>query len=276
MFERKKCSFVRYFNFKNVNQEIYENIVSWFEKYTESLVCDTEEIQVNLDLKKNHSFNTTKIIEALALTINMSEVDILLAKSAAILHDVGRFEQLLKYNTFADTDQINHIDLGIAFIKEQEFTSLISDEELEIILDCIKYHTGSEIPKSMDEKNRIFIQLIREADRIDILNIVSKYYSNYKPGSNKRLELELADKPDISKKVFKSIMDEKVVDYKDVLTLNDLKLQQMSWIFDLNLKQSFRIVSEKTYLKLIYDTLPKKDSVIDMYRQMKIFLENEL
>jgi len=128
----------------------------------------------------------------------------------------------------------------------------------------------------MDEKNRIFIQLIREADRIDILNIVSKYYSNYKPGSNKRLELELADKPDISKKVFKSIMDEKVVDYKDVLTLNDLKLQQMSWIFDLNLKQSFRIVSEKTYLKLIYDTLPKKDSVIDMYRQMKIFLENEL
>nr|WP_152733167.1 HD domain-containing protein [Marinifilum sp. N1E240] len=276
MFERKKCSFVRYFNFKNVNQEIYENIVSWFEKYTESLVCDTEEIQVNLDLKKNHSFNTTKIIEALALTINMSEVDILLAKSAAILHDVGRFEQLLKYNTFADTDQINHIDLGIAFIKEQEFTSLISDEELEIILDCIKYHTGSEIPKSMDEKNRIFIQLIREADRIDILNIVSKYYSNYKPGSNKRLEMELADKPDISKKVFKSIMDEKVVDYKDVLTLNDLKLQQMSWIFDLNLKQSFRIVSEKTYLKLIYDTLPKKDSVIDMYRQMKIFLENEL
>jgi len=259
-----------------VNQEIYENIVSWFEKYTESLVCDTEEIQVNLDLKKNHSFNTTKIIEALALTIDMSEVDILLAKSAAILHDVGRFEQLLKYNTFADTDQINHIDLGIAFIKEQEFTSLISDEELEIILDCIKYHTGSEIPKSMDEKNRIFIQLIREADRIDILNIVSKYYSNYKPGSNKRLELELADKPDISKKVFKSIMDEKVVDYKDVLTLNDLKLQQMSWIFDLNLKQSFRIVSEKTYLKLIYDTLPKKDSVIDMYRQMKIFLENEL
>ena len=276
MFERKKCSFVRYFNFKNVNQEIYENIVSWFEKYTESLVCDTEEIQVNLDLKKNHSFNTTKIIEALALTINMSEVDILLAKSAAILHDVGRFEQLLKYNTFADTDQINHIDLGIAFIKEQEFTSLISDEELEIILDCIKYHTGSEIPKTMDEKNRIFIQLIREADRIDILNIVSKYYSNYKPGSNKRLEMELADKPDISKKVFKSIMDEKVVDYKDVLTLNDLKLQQMSWIFDLNLKQSFRIVSEKTYLKLIYDTLPKKDSVIDMYRQMKIFLENEL
>jgi len=259
-----------------VNQEIYENIVSWFEKYTESLVCDTEEIQVNLDLKKNHSFNTTKIIEALALTINMSEVDILLAKSAAILHDVGRFEQLLKYNTFADTDQINHIDLGIAFIKEQEFISLISDEELEIILDCIKYHTGSEIPKSMDEKNRIFIQLIREADRIDILNIVSKYYSNYKPGSNKRLEMELADKPDISKKVFKSIMDEKVVDYKDVLTLNDLKLQQMSWIFDLNLKQSFRIVSEKTYLKLIYDTLPKKDSVIDMYRQMKIFLENEL
>lgn len=276
MFERKKCSFVRYFNFKNVNQEIYENIVSWFEKYTESLVCDTEEIQVNLDLKKNHSFNTTKIIEALALTIDMSEVDILLAKSAAILHDVGRFEQLLKYNTFADTDQINHIDLGIAFIKEQEFTSLISDEELEIILDCIKYHTGSEIPKTMDEKNRIFIQLIREADRIDILNIVSKYYSNYKPGSNKRLEMELADKPDISKKVFKSIMDEKVVDYKDVLTLNDLKLQQMSWIFDLNLKQSFRIVSEKTYLKLIYDTLPKKDSVIDMYRQMKIFLENEL
>ena len=71
-------------------------------------------------------------------------------------------------------------------------------------------------------------------------------------------------------------MEDKVVDAKDVLTLNDLKILQMSWVFDLNFKRSFKIVSERTFLKQIYETLPKKDLVIDMYRQMKIYLENHL
>ncbi len=71
-------------------------------------------------------------------------------------------------------------------------------------------------------------------------------------------------------------MAEKVSSREDVETVNDLKLHQMSWVFDLKYKRSFKVVSEKSYIKAIFETLPKRDLVIDMYRNMKIFMENQL
>ena len=88
--------------------------------------------------------------------------------------------------------------------------------------------------------------------------------------------MELKDMPAIAKKVCNAIMDEKIAKREDVETVNDLKLSQMSWIFDMKHKRSFKIVSEKSYIKAIFETLPKRDVVIDMYRNMKIFMENQL
>lgn len=259
-----------------MNQEIYENIELWFDNYSASFTSNNEEIQLNLELKRNHSFNSVEIISDLSLANNLNESETLIAKTIALLHDVGRFEQLCKHETFSDSEQINHIEIGISILKSENILSSLSDDVCEIILECIKYHDINEIPKTVPENIIPYLKLIRDADRIDALNIVSKYYSECKPGKNKRLEMELADKPEISKKVYKAIMDEKVVTKKDILTLNDQKLYQMSWVYDFNFKKSFKIISEKSYLKKIYESLPKKDEVIDMYRQMKIFLENKL
>ncbi|NOU61728.1 HD domain-containing protein [Marinifilum caeruleilacunae] len=259
-----------------MNQEIYENIRSWFDTYSNSLTSENDEIQFNIELKRNHSFNTVELLSDLMQEASVSETETLIARISALVHDVGRFEQLMNYETFSDTDHVNHIDLGISLLQSENVLSELDDDKKEIVFECIRYHGVDVLPKSINENALTIAKLLRDADRIDALNIVSKYYSEYKSGTNKRLEMELADQPEISKKVYKAIVDEKVVSNKDVLTLNELKLHQMSWIYDLNFKKSFKIVSEKNYLKKMYETLPKKDEVIDMYRQMKIFLENQL
>ncbi|MCY1634806.1 HD domain-containing protein [Marinifilum sp. D737] len=259
-----------------MNQEIYQNIESWFETYSNSFSSENEEIQLNFDLKRNHSFNTVELITELSSECELNDEQLLISKTIALLHDVGRFEQLLKHETFSDNEQDNHIDLGIDLLKSENVLGKLEEDTAQIIFECIRYHDIDNLPKSVNENALTFLKLLRDADRIDILNILSKYYTEYKPGANKRLEMELADKPEISKMVYKLVMDEKVVSKKDVLTLNEQKLHQMSWVYDLNFKKSFKVVSEKNYLKKIYESLPKKDEVIDMYRQMKIYLENNL
>ncbi|WP_321516764.1 HD domain-containing protein [Marinifilum fragile] len=259
-----------------MNQEIYQNIKFWFDTYTNRFLSENDEIQLNFDLKRSHSFNMVEIITELSLDCELDDDQLLIAKTIALLHDVGRFEQLLKHETFSDNEQDNHIDLGIAILKSENVLEQLEEETVQIIFECIRFHEISTLPKSINENALTFLKLLRDADRIDILNIFSKYYSECKPGTNKRLEMELADKPEISKMVYKSVMDEKVISKKDILTLNEQKLHQMSWVYDLNFKRSFKVVSEKNYLKKIYESLPKKDEVIDMYRQMKIYLENNL
>jgi len=260
-----------------VNQEIYDNIKTWFDGYINSFSIENKEIEQNIDIIRSHSFHVVGLIEELGLQSNLSDTDIYLAKVCGLLHDIGRFNQLLNHGTFSDTDQINHVDLGISLITEDiPVTALLGEEIKDIVVECIRYHESTELPKSISDKSLPVLLILRDADRLDNLKLMADYYSEHKPGFNKRLELELSNNSNISKKIHQYIMDEKVVDSKQILSLSDLKLQQMSWVFDFQFKRSFQIASENTYLKRIYECLPKKDIVIDMYRQMKIYMENKL
>ena len=59
-------------------------------------------------------------------------------------------------------------------------------------------------------------------------------------------------------------------------TVTDFKLVQMAFVYDLNFKESFSIVGKRQYLKHIFDTMPKNDRVFEMYRRVKIHVENHL
>jgi hypothetical protein len=56
----------------------------------------------------------------------------------------------------------------------------------------------------------------------------------------------------------------------------DVKIMQMSWVFDLNFKASVGYVLEKRYLEKIYESMSKSDRIIDIYRKVKVFTENKM
>ncbi|MCZ4695206.1 HD domain-containing protein [Ancylomarina euxinus] len=257
-------------------EESYNKIRTWYDAYVLEFSSEDSEIQINIDLLKEHASRVIENVNELALSINIDESNLFLLQTAALLHDIGRFDQLVKHGTYADNEYSNHIQIGLNVIEEHDVLMGLEEEERLLVIDCVKMHDLSELPKISDEQSLILIDLLRDADRIDVLRIVSDYYTHKKVHPNRHLDMELKDMPAIAKKVSSAIMAEKVVRREDVETVNDLKLSQMSWIFDMKHKRSFKIVSEKSYIKAIFETLPKSDVVIDMYRNMKIFMENQL
>jgi len=259
-----------------VIEESYNKIRTWYDAYVLEFSSEDSEIQINIDLLKEHASRVIENVNELALSVNLDESNLFLLKTAALLHDIGRFEQLVKHGTYADNEDSNHIQIGLTLIEEHEVLKTLEEEERQLVIDCVRMHDLSELPKIADEHSLVMIDLLRDADRIDVLRIVSDYYTHKKVHPNRHLDMELKDMPAIAKKIGKAIMAEKVARREDVETVNDLKLYQMSWVFDLNHKRSFKLVSEKGYIKAVFETLPKNDSVIDMYRNMKIFMENQL
>ena len=257
-------------------EESYNKIRTWYDAYVLEFSSEDPEIQINIDLLKEHASRVIENVNELALSINFDESNLFLLQAAALLHDIGRFEQLVKHGTYADNEDSNHIQIGLSVIEEHEVLKALEEEERQLVIDCVKKHDLSELPKNSDEHSLAMIDLLRDADRIDVLRIVSDYYTHKKVHPNRHLDMELKDMPAIAKKIGKAVMAEKVATREDVVTLNDLKLYQMSWIFDMKHKRSFKMVSEKSYIKAIFETLPKSDIVIDMYRNMKIFMENQL
>ena len=259
-----------------MRQESYNKIRTWYDVYVSEFSSEDSEIQMNIDLIKEHASRVLDNVKELGASIEIDESNLLLLKISAFLHDIGRLEQLVKLGTYADNDESNHIQIGLNVIEEYDVLDVLDEKEKQLIIDCVKMHDLSVLPKIEDEQFLALIQVLRDADRIDVLRIVSEYYTHKKIYPNKCLDMELKDIPGISKKISKAIMNEEIAKHDDVENVNDLKLTQMSWVFDIKNKRGFKMISDKGYVKAIFETLPKNDDVIDMYRNMKIFMGNQL
>ena len=87
---------------KNSGEKLLERFIQlekWFDNYTASFKSEDSKIQQNFDLK---IFHTKKVLENASIiskSLQLDDLDTYIAKAAALLHDVGRFEQFKRYKT---------------------------------------------------------------------------------------------------------------------------------------------------------------------------------
>ena len=71
----------------------------------------------------------------------------------------------------------------------------------------------------------------------------------------------MPDLPEYSEDVLAGIYKKEIVSLLKVKTLNDFKLLQLSWIFDLNFMPSFQLLNERDYMQRIISHLPQTDGI---------------
>ena len=87
--------------------------------------------------------------------------------------------------------------------------------------------------------------------------------------------LGLPDLPGYSEDVLSRIYHKKIIALSDIQSLNDFKLLQLSWIFDLNFQPSFALLVQRDYISRIADCLPGTEEMkravafLTEYVQMK-------
>jgi len=240
---------------------LIKKYISWFDNYVNSFIKKRPELKENLLIKVVHSKNVMDEIVGIAKSLNLQKDELFLAEVIGLFHDIGRFEQYVRYETFSDSKSQNHAELGVEVLKKENVLSDLCDVEREIVFRAIKNHSKAEISNNEPEEIEFFSQLIRDADKLDIWRLVTEYYMLKDEKENKSLELELPDSDEISEKVIQSIVDRKIVKKEDMKTLNDFKLLQIAWVFDLNFNYSKSRLIEKKYLDKIFDTLPDNDVI---------------
>ena len=78
------------------------------ENYIEEFASRDPNIQKAVDLKQAHTEHVCDAILDIGRHEGLSNDDLALAEIAALLHDIGRFEQYRKYKTFSDVRWENH------------------------------------------------------------------------------------------------------------------------------------------------------------------------
>ena len=242
---------------------------------------DAEDVKVQL--KTAHTFRVAALADRIARSLALSPEDTDLAWLLGMLHDIGRFEQLKQYHTFIDSQSVNHAALSADILFGRgdaagsrgatdgfsgaapdgisgtapdggrtgvmEYHPLIRDyiddaSEDAIIEKAVRLHNVFALPAGLTERERMFCQILRDADKLDILKVNREYTCE-----------EIYDVPEaelrsskISDAVLEDALARRNVERSHVSKPMDRLVSHISLTYGLVYPESVRIAEEQGYL----------------------------
>ena len=248
---------------------------SWFTEYTRNFYTDNAEDCRNIDLKVRHTYLVCENIVGIAKEEQLGFNDLMIAEAAALFHDLGRFLQYSRYKTFRDSISVNHGRLGAEILDKENILKNLPLDERQLITNTVRFHNSFEVPSFEDQQNVLFLKLIRDADKLDIWRIFTEYYEGPEDEKASAVGLGLPDLPDYSKTVLSCLYEKKLATLSGLKTLNDLKLMQLSWVYDLNFRHSFKLLAERSYIRKIATALPQTEEIAVAVSIIKKFVHEK-
>lgn len=227
-------------------------------------------------LKIDHTLRVCHDNKTLCTAIRADSEVVFISTIVALFHDIGRFEQFQKYNTFADRHSVNHATLAIEIIERYNLLADLSSEELNKVITAIRLHNIRELPMDLDEHQRLFCNLVRDADKIDIYKITAELYKNPNSSESEIVGIGIKDTPEITDEVCEAIINKKNVDFSLMRSLNDFKLVQLGWVYDFNFLVSLSIIKSRGHYDTVKHYLPDVPKVKRVLDTVDAFMENQI
>lgn len=242
------------------------------KKYVSMYDINNDRIRVKI----GHIERTANIAKQIAENLNLSEEDINLAELIGLLHDIGRFEQVKKYNTFIDKDSVNHGELGVQILFEQGFIqNFVEDRKYdEIIRKSILNHNRNKANIEVsNDREQLHSNIIRDADKTDIIYMLS-FESKETAWGSSNIEKEKA-----SDEIYREFIEDRAINYQKRETSVDNLISHFAYIYDFNYDYALQIVKEKDYFKKIYQRFKFEDKetqnkINQIYKIVEQYLEN--
>ena len=233
---------------------------NWLRDYADGFIARADNPEAHI-LKKAHTIRVCREIVDLGQALGLGRAELLLAEAAACLHDAGRFRQMAQYGTFVDDLSEDHAQMGLRVMEEEGLLVGLSDREAGILRTAVACHNVAVVPKLADETALLFVRLLRDADKLDIWRVVTSDYRLGDKATPDFVRLGLADNGGYSAEALQAVMAQRLVNKAEITCLNDFKLMQISWVFDLNFAPSVRAVAARGYIPAILATLPEAEEL---------------
>jgi len=230
----------------------FNNAIRAFKDYLKQYDLNNGMIQ----LKVKHTYGVISLSEYIANDLNLSKEDIELAKLIALLHDIARFEQAKEFGDFRDYKNLDHAELGVKILFEDNFIrNFIKDNQYDdIILKAIKNHNKLNIEEGLNEKELLHAKIIRDADKTDNFRVkANDRFEDMFNSSKYKLENDT-----ITDKIYHDFMNNKIIISSERVTDMDCWVSYLAFIFDYNFNSGLKYIKEKDYINILVDRIDYK------------------
>ena len=227
-----------------------------FRSYVNSFRGKNAYVDHNITIKVEHTHRVCRHSFPIARSLDLSHKDRILVLLCALFHDIGRFPQIVRYNTFNDRKSEDHAHLGVREIKARHLLDGLGERERHAILTAIILHNRLHLPPGLSPRYRFLCNVIRDADNLDILDVLISYYRSPENGLNPALDLELPVGESLSARALDNVLSSRSVNMDTVHSRLDFRLLQASWVFDIHFDYSMRRLMESGQIRWLLDQLP--------------------
>ena len=249
-----------------------------FKKYLENYNVNDPKIS----LKITHTYEVLSSAKYIADKLSLSKEDNDLACLIALLHDIGRFEQLKEYDSYDDTLGMDHAEFGLKYLFEENNIRKFIDEDVfdEIIYKAILNHNKIKInEEGLSEREILHAKIIRDADKLDNFRVKEK--ESFVALFGEGISEDLVGTMDITDKIYKTFEEYKLIKYSDRKNFMDHWICFIAFIFDLNFNASLEFVKEKNYIDILVDRInyTNEDTKLKMENIRKIakeYIDNKI
>ena len=224
-----------------------------FEAYLDEY--DREDDKIHLKIV--HTYGVVEDAEAISRRMGLNEEDVQLAKVIGLLHDIGRFEQIKRFDSF-EPGTMEHAAYGaqLLFGPEKMIRRFVKDDRFdELICTAIEKHSDFKLEGITDERTLLHAKLIRDADKLDNCRVKLEASVEAMLGVSE----EAAGEGLISPKVWESCLRRESVRSEDRQVPVDYWVSYLAQYYDINFPETCEIIEEEKYITRIADRLHYKE-----------------
>ena len=220
-----------------------------FESYLNSYDRTDDKVR----LKIVHTYGVVGQAANIARRMRLSNEDTELAKLIALLHDLGRFEQLRRFNSF-EPDTMDHAAYGVQVLFEEGMIRKFLPESTwdPIIRTAIAKHSDYSLSGAADARTQLHARLIRDADKLDNCRVkLTDATETFLGASPEEIGAQ-----EISPAIYDTIFRNQCILSADRKTLMDYWVSYIAYFFDINFRESMDIIVENDFISRIVRRIP--------------------
>lgn len=231
-----------------------------FERYLDQYDREDDKIK----LKIVHTYGVVRCMNQITKKMGLSKEERKLAELIALLHDIGRFEQLKRFGSF-EPGLMDHAAYGAEILFEEGMIrEFIEDSRYdEIIRMAIERHSAYKLIGISDPCALLHAKLIRDADKLDNCRV------KLEDAVETMLDVsaEEVGKQQISPEVLAQVYQKTSIDNKTRNTKMDYWVSYVAYFFDINFPETLEIIQEHQYVDRIIRRIPYSN--IDTAKKMR-------
>ena len=221
----------------------------------------TNYVYINYDMnneliskKYYHSLRVAKIMQLLAKKLNVSDDDILLSFKLGLCHDLGRFHEVVRNGQF-DNRIFDHGAYSNKILYNDNFINYMDIREHLLFRKAIYLHNKKDVSDDLTNRELLFANLLRDADKIDILGL---------RGAGNKLSFDSIP----SEVVYNNYINSKSIDIHDIKSKSDTVLLYLGFFKCLVNNASFDMAVQGNYLKKVLDIIEVSEDLKELYQDI--------